>query len=267
MELDTNLIVLLISTGVVVGIINTFAGAAAAISISMFMALGMPITVANGTNRIPVLAQTLVMSVNFARQGVLDYKVGLRLAIPAVVGSVIGSFFASWVDVQIFSYVLTLVLLLLLVFLVVNPRKIINDKRSDDSPITIRKIDYLWFFIIGLYGGAIHIGVGYLILAVTMMHMGYDVITANALKGFVVLMYVPFALGIFMYNDQVVYSYGIVHAIGNIIGAFIATQFAGKINKAFIRWLLIVMIIITMLDINGIISIKDFIFQLFDISR
>lgn len=261
MELDVNIILLLIGTGILVGVINTFAGAAAAISISIFMALGLPITVANGTNRIPVFAQTLVMSVNFARQGILDYKTGLLLGIPTVVGSIIGSLFASQVNVKIFTYILTVVLLVLLVVLVFNPSKF----TSTASNVRAREIklrDYLCFFVIGLYGGAIHIGVGYLILTATIMGMGYDVLTANAIKGFVVLLYIPFALGVFMYNDQVMYSYGLIHAVGNVIGAFFATQYATRIRASYIRWLLIAMIVVTVLDLHKVIDIQKFVFYI-----
>lgn len=259
MELDLNIILLLIVTGILVGVINTFAGAAAAISISLFMALGLPITVANGTNRIPVFAQTLVMSVNFARQGILDYKTGLRLGLPTVVGSIIGSMFASRVDVVVFTYILTVVLLVLLVVLVFNSGKF-TSAASGAHTRDIRFWDYLCFFVIGLYGGAVHIGVGYLILTATIMSMGYDVLRANAIKGFVVLLYIPFALAVFMYNDQVNYGYGLVHAVGNVIGAFFATQYATRIKASFIRWLLIAMIIITVLDLHKIIDIQRFVF-------
>ncbi|MEG2478793.1 MAG: sulfite exporter TauE/SafE family protein, partial [Mucinivorans sp.] len=67
--MDTTIVILLVCSGLLVGVINTFAGAAAAITMALFTALGLPINVANGTNRIPVLAQTLVMSIGFARQG------------------------------------------------------------------------------------------------------------------------------------------------------------------------------------------------------
>lgn len=256
--MEISLIITLICVGALVGVINTFAGAAAAISISLFTSLGLPITVANGTNRIPVLAQTMVTSINFARQRVLDYRVGLRLGIPTVIGSIIGSLFASKVNITIFTYMLSTVLILLLVVLIFNPAKFLKSS-SCAQPRPLIWTDYMWFFMIGLYGGAIHIGVGYLILAMTIMGMGYDLISANALKGFIVMMYIPFSLVIFMLNDQVVYTYGLIHAVGNIIGAFFASRYASYIGTGVVRWILIVMIVITIFDLYGLIDMQRFV--------
>ena len=57
--MNINEIVLLILSGVVVGIINTLAGGGSVISMSLFMAMGLPVGVANGTNRIAVVMQNL----------------------------------------------------------------------------------------------------------------------------------------------------------------------------------------------------------------
>ena len=54
-----NEIVLLLASGVLVGIINTLGGGGSVITMSLFMAMGMPIGIANGTNRIAVLMQNL----------------------------------------------------------------------------------------------------------------------------------------------------------------------------------------------------------------
>lgn len=261
MDIDLSLAITLVAVGILVGVINTFAGAAAAITISLYTALGLPITVANGTNRIPVLAQTMVTSFNFARQGLLDYKMGLRLGFPTVVGSIIGSLFASRVNVTVFTYMLTTVLVLLLVVLIFNPTKF-TGASSLVARRDIRWGDYAWFFVIGLYGGAVHIGVGYVILAVTIMGMGYDLLSANALKGFIVMLYIPFSLAIFMINGQVCYTYGLIHAVGNIIGAFLASRYASFIGMKVVRWLLIVMIVVAILDLYGLLDIQKFVMMI-----
>lgn len=49
MALSWEIIVLLIASGVLVGIINTLAGGGSILTISIFTAMGLPITTANGT--------------------------------------------------------------------------------------------------------------------------------------------------------------------------------------------------------------------------
>ena len=69
--MSVNEIVLLLLSGVIVGIINTLGGGGSVITMSLFMAMGMPIALANGTNRIAVLLQNLSATVAFLRKGML----------------------------------------------------------------------------------------------------------------------------------------------------------------------------------------------------
>jgi uncharacterized membrane protein YfcA len=63
-------------------------------------------------------------------------------------------------------------------------------------------------------------------------------------------------LVVFIYNKQVHWQFGLIHAIGNIIGAWIATRLAIKKGVEFVRWVIIVVILVFSADLLGIISIK-----------
>ena len=56
------IISILVVVGFVVGFINTISGGATAISYALFMAMGMPITMANGTTRLGVTMQFATIS-------------------------------------------------------------------------------------------------------------------------------------------------------------------------------------------------------------
>ena len=68
------MIILLICCGAFVGFINTIAGMATALSYGLFMMMGLPINVANGTTRVGVLLQFLTTSAIFKKEGYLDMK-------------------------------------------------------------------------------------------------------------------------------------------------------------------------------------------------
>ena len=57
--MDWHIAVALLVSGTLVGIINTLAGGGSIITMTMFMAFGLPINVSNGTNLIAVLLQNL----------------------------------------------------------------------------------------------------------------------------------------------------------------------------------------------------------------
>jgi uncharacterized protein len=248
-------ITLLIGSGILTGFINTLAGGGSVISLSVLMFLGLPPQVANGTNRIGVLFQTLSSTGSFRRYKVLSLKEGIRLAIPAVIGSLIGAQLAVDINKQVFNTVIAILLVLIMILMFIKPSQWIkgNEELIGKRPGWIQ---LLVFFSIGLYGGFIQVGVGYFLLAGIVLGAGYNLVKANALKVWIVLLYTPFALFVFIMNDQVNWAFGLVHAIGNVIGALVATRMAVKRGAEFVRWVIVAFIIITAADLTGIIDVR-----------
>jgi uncharacterized membrane protein YfcA len=108
------------------------------------------------------------------------------------------------------------------------------------------------FFAIGVYGGFIQAGVGIFLLAGLVLSAGYDLVRANAVKLLIVLIYTAFALAVFVLNDQVNWIVGLVLAIGNMLGALVASRMAVKRGAGFVRVLLMAVIIISALEFLGI---------------
>lgn len=254
MALSWEIIVLLIASGVLVGIINTLAGGGSILTISIFTAMGLPITTANGTNRIAVVLQNLTASLTFIRKRMLDVKAGLLLSIPTVVGNIVGSMLATRIDERIFKICMGVVLTLILIYMIFDRH---NRIYHGGHGLRIKPWHYVWFFLIGFYGGYIYIGLGYVVLAVTVWTMRLDIITANILKGFVIFVSSPFALLVFMWNDQVAYLYGLLHGVGNIIGAFLASHYAMGWGVKFVRIFTIVVVIVCLADLVGWLSLAD----------
>lgn len=252
--MSTNEIVLLLVSGVIVGIINTLGGGGSVITMSLFMAMGMPIGIANGTNRIAVLLQNLSATVAFLRKGMLHIKSGLLLSIPAIFGNIFGAMVATEVSETIFKICLSVVLLIILVYLILG-----KDKQTviGGHGLQIKWWHYIWFFIIGFYGGYIYIGLGFLILAITIWTMNLDIITANVIKGFVIFLSTPFALAVFIYNDQVAWMAGLLHGVGNIVGALMASHWAVSWGVKFVRWFTLVIIVVFFIDLMGWISLQS----------
>ena len=199
MELDLNITLILVISGVIVGIINTLAGGGSVVSVTMFTALGLPITIANGTNRIAVFLQNLTSTITFLRKGMFNLKHGLLLSIPVIVGNIAGSLVATHIDEDIFQICFSVILVVILLYIIFDSRIKIKEGHNID----IKPWHYLLFLAIGFYGGYIYIGIGYLILAITLWAMRMDIVTAYAIKGFVIFVSTPFSLAVFMLNVQI----------------------------------------------------------------
>jgi uncharacterized membrane protein YfcA len=248
--MDYNLIILVV-IGIIAGFINTLAGGGSLIALPFLIFLGLPANIANGTLRIGIFLQSLVGVSDFRHQKVFTFKEGIWLAVPATVGSIIGSKIAVDINQQIMEYIIGGLLIFMFVFMLFKPEiwqksKSVNIK---DKPTFIQIII---LFPVGFYGGFIQAGVGFFLLAALVLGVGLDLVKANAVKVFIILIYTIFALGVFILEDLVNYKYGLILAIGNMIGAFIATRFAVNWGPKFIRIILLIVLFGASLEIFGV---------------
>jgi len=82
-------------------------------------------------------------------------------------------------------------------------------------------------------------------------------IKANAIKVFIVLAYSPFTLLVFLWYNQVNWIYGLILAIGNVTGALIASRLAVSKGVDFVKWVIVVIILITAADMFGLYDFKS----------
>ncbi|PKQ66096.1 sulfite exporter TauE/SafE family protein [Labilibaculum manganireducens] len=243
--------ILIVIVGVFCGFLNTLAGSGSIISLAMLMFMGLPANVANGTNRIAILMQNIVGVSSFKKQKVFSFKEGIWLALPAIVGSVIGAGLAVEINEDMMQKTIGGLLIFLFFIVLYKPDAWVKGQagliRSKPSIIQI-----VIFFFIGLYGGFIQAGVGFFLLSGLVLGAGFDLVKANAIKVFIVLLYTPFALGVFVMNGQVDYKIGFILAAGNMIGAYIAANFAVSLGAKFVRYILLAVIIFASLKFLGV---------------
>jgi uncharacterized membrane protein YfcA len=261
--MDWHIVIILLISGTAVGIINTLAGGGSIITMTMFMAFGLPINVANGTNRIAVLMQNLAATVTFIRKKSFNINHGLLLSIPVIVGNIIGAVVASDIDQWIFKICFGAILLVIMVYLLIDHKL----KPKAGYRVEIKPLHYFLFFLIGFYGGYIYIGLGYLILTVALWLMRMDLVTANAIKGFVILLATPFSLAVFMIMGNVNYEFGLIHGFGNMIGSFLASHYMAGWGKNFIKIFMAAIVAICFADLMEWISLHDLFYSMMSIKE
>lgn len=253
MDLSWVHVCVLILSGLLVGFINTLAGGGTIISLSVFMFFGLPPIVANGTNRIAVLLQNITAVINFQRKKLIDWYKALHLALPIIIGSILGALLANVISNNFFRYFFAVVVVAVGATVILKPDRWLKEKEQlVHKPLNLWH--YLLFFVIGLYGGFMHVGVGYMILAGLVLGTGNELVKANAIKNFLVLSYIPFSLLVFALEGNVCWTYGLIHSIGNIIGAQIASQMAVTKGGKLIRYIMIVLMVVVVLQLLGVIS-------------
>jgi uncharacterized membrane protein YfcA len=235
--------VLLVVVGFVVGFINTIAGGASLISLPVLIFLGLPPSVANGTNRVAIAIQTAIGVAGFKSKGVSTFPFNIYLGIAALFGSILGAYIAVDIRGETFNRILAIIMIIVVLIIVFKPK--INLENLQER-LTGK---YLWigmiaFFFFGIYGGFINAGIGFVILLFLHYVHRMSLVRANATKVAVVFIYTLAALAVFILNDKVIWKVGLVLAIGNGVGAWFSSRISVKKGDGFIKTFLVVMVII-----------------------
>ena len=233
--------VLLIITGFVVGFINTVAGGGSLLALPVLIFLGLPPTIANGTNRVAIVIQTAIATAGFKSKGVSTFPFNLYLGIAAFFGSIIGARIAVDIDEGLFNKILAIIMIAVIILIIFKPNINIKDVKERLTG------KYLWlgivvFFCLGIYGGFINAGIGFLIILYVHYTHYMSLVRTNATKVFVVFIYTIAALIVFILNDKVNFTIGFILAIGNAAGAWVSSRLSVKKGDGFIKIFLILMV-------------------------
>lgn len=238
----------LIFAGILIGFLNTLAGSGSLISLPLLMFLGLDPNTANGTNRIALFMQSVSAVSGFKKNNVFEIKEGIFYGIPAVIGAIVGAFIAVETNPQILNYFIGGILVIMLVFLSLNPQRWLNSHEQKER--TKPKCwQFVLFFALGVYAGFLQAAVGFFWIAALVFTAGYDLVKSNAIKMFIVMLYMPITAVIFALNGQVDYKYGLLLGVGTIVGAQLAVKTSIKKGSPFIRYVLLFAILASAIKI------------------
>lgn len=215
---------LLFLAGIVAGLLNVLAGGGSLLTLPLLIFMGLPSSIANGTNRVAIFFQCLFAIRGFRKQGFLPFELTLICTPPALFGSWIGASLAISMDDLLFKRILGIIMIGVLVFTILDPMKRLSPKNVHFG-IQRKLVLFISFFFVGIYGGFVQAGVGFIIIF-TLLFYGLDLVRITAMKVFVVFFYTVIALGVFVYHGQINYGLAVSLAAGNSIGGVWATKMA-----------------------------------------
>lgn len=247
MEYELTLIsaMALVVAGVIGGFINTLAGGGSMLTLPALMMLGMPADVANATNRVGVLMQSLTGVRGFDREGRLDAGAIMPVLIPTLAGSLVGALAASFLPVWVLKPTLLAAMVGMALVMLVFPSVVAPPEGTRANTLGERPLAALGLFFAGAYGGFVQAGVGFLLIAALAGGLRYDLVRSNALKLVCTAAFSVVALVVFVIRDQVLWIPGIILAVGTVVGAMLSVRFAISVPQTTLKWLLFVMVSIT----------------------
>ncbi|MBK7105230.1 MAG: sulfite exporter TauE/SafE family protein [Ignavibacteriae bacterium] len=234
-------ILLLFSAGVLTSFINVMAGGGSTLTLPILIFLGLDAPVANGTNRLGILSQSIFGALSFHNQKVSQIKLSVKLSLLTLPGAIVGAFYSTKIENELFEKILGIVMIgIVVTMLIPNSKVVLKDKILEKLPWAI----YPSMFALGFYGGFIQVGIGFLLMLTLHNILKLNLVYVNYHKVVIVLIYTIPALLIFIFTDNINWLYGISLSAGSGFGAWWAAKAAVKKGEKIIKVILIVAIII-----------------------
>lgn len=233
--------ILLVFAGTFAGFVNTIAGGGSLVVVPILIFMGLPSSEANGSNRVAILIQNIFSVAGFRSKGVYVFPFALYVAIPAIFGAIIGSKIAVDISDQLFNRILAIVMLTVMGITIFKP----SLKEVAEANLAKKRIwiSVFIFFLLGIYGGFIQAGIGFLIIAALTSVHHFNMAKTNSIKVFVAFSYTIAAVIVFYLEGKIRWEYGLTLAVGNSIGAWIGSRWSVGKSDRLIRIILLVMVV------------------------
>jgi uncharacterized membrane protein YfcA len=218
------------------------AGGGSLLTLPLLIFLGLPPATANGTNRIAIMVSASSATLGFRSKNINTFPLSIYLGIAAFFGALIGSRIAVEIDGLLFNKILAIIMIVVVVLMVFKPSYKADLLQARTTGKTL-----MWsmvaFFFIGIYGGFINAGIGFIIMLFLNYVNKLDLVRVNATKVTLVLIYTTAALATFILSGHIDLKYGIALAVGNAAGAFFASRYAVKKGEGVIKTVMMVMVV------------------------
>lgn len=243
-ELSLLTVSLLLGAGFCAGFINTVAGGGSMLTLPAFMMMGLPADIANATNRVGILLQSLAGARGFHKQGKLAPSTILPTLVPTVTGALIGSLLASYLPETWLKPALLGTMLAMAAVMLIWPSVIAPPAGTPAFTPGERPLGWLGLFFAGLYGGFVQAGVGFILILALAGGLRYDLVRSNALKMAITAVLTLVALTVFVLRGQVLWIPGLIMAAGTVAGALLSVRFAVSVPQRVLKWVLFTMVLL-----------------------
>jgi uncharacterized protein len=226
----------LVVVSAVAGVVNTMAGGGSLLLLPVLVGLGLPPSVANGTLRVGILVQSVTSSLAFRRRGVRERFIVVRLVVPMALGAAGGTWLATRLPDDLLRPIFGGVLALWAIILVVRPGRFLEPPPQPETP-GLGMV--LVAGLVGVYGGFLQAGVGFPLMAMLVIGLGYPAVRANAAKVALVVGYTLISLPLFAWAGHVAWREGAAIAVGSLVGGWLGTHWQIQSGARIVRWFVV----------------------------
>lgn len=255
MDWSISIILIIMALGFLAAFIDAVVGGGGLISIPTLLAVGLPPSIALGTNKLASVFGSMTSAIRFIRSGKVDLKLVGRLFVPVFILAMLGASLATFLPAQLLKPIVIVILTLVLFYTIF--KKDWGDVRKVQS-FTVRKAILITVLLslIGFYDGFLGGGTGSFMMFILLL-FGFDFLGAAGNAKLLNFASNLGALILFMILGEVNYLYGLIMAASMIAGSYVGAMFAIKQGVGYVKVLFIVVTALLILK-----NAYDYIMQL-----
>ncbi|MFZ2906048.1 MAG: sulfite exporter TauE/SafE family protein [Cyclobacteriaceae bacterium] len=239
MDLIQYLMIIVVGFGA--AFLNTVGGGGSLFSVPILTFMGLPITTANATSRVALLFQNIFAVGGFRSKGVeLPWPYSLYLGVASLGGGLIGALLASQVADEVFKKIFVGVMVGAMVMIIYDPFKSNGQEKLSSSR---QWLGAFLFFFIGIYGGFVQAGIGFLVIAALSMVNNFSLVKSNYVKVFAAIVYTAVSVAVFAYEGKIIWTTGFILAIGHALGGWYASRWSVDKGEVWIKRVMIVSVL------------------------
>ena len=216
----------LLGAGALCGFLNAAASSGSAITLPLLLALGLPAGVANGTNRLPVLAGLITALWRYQRAGAIPWRLVLRL-LPIFLGATAaGAWLAVMLHMQIIRVVIDVALLLALAMVLLHPQRWLSTEDQPSPQLRLSGRLQLLMGAVGFWAGLIVLDTATYLLVGLVLVGGIALPRANAIKVVLLTASVLVSLLVFSWSGEVAWRQALPLMLGSALGGWLGAGLA-----------------------------------------
>lgn len=237
---------ILFITGLIAGLVDSIAGGGGLITIPVLLSTGMSPHYVLGTNKFQSSFGSFTASYYYVSKGGVDLKEAKLGIVYTFIGAAAGTIVVQLVSSAILNYIIPFLLLGIIIYSLVTPRL----GEIDKHPKFSQQNFYLLFgLLLGFYDGFFGPGTGSFWAIAFVAGLGFNLTKATGYTKVMNFVSNIVSVLLFIVGGHVIFTAGIVMAVGQIIGSKIGAELVIKKGAKFIRPIFITIVILTTLKL------------------
>ena len=241
-------ILVIFLAGFLASLFGTLIGGSSLVTIPTLLLLGLPPHTAIGTDRFGIMGVCSAGWYQFHRKKLIDYRIGLSMAIPVIIGSFLGASLCQEISEVSLKWIIIGVSLLCMAFLIWNPKLGIEPgERSAGKNKYI--VGILMTFGVGVYVGIYGAMGGTLLMYILILWFGQTFLESAGTIKIAAFSMNAIAAVVFGYNGAIAYDLALPMFCGCFIGSSIGAYYSDRIGNVWIKRVFLVLLSILIIKL------------------